>query len=141
MVNSRQLKMNYKKNQYFKNIFIFIYFFFLNSPINLRCFVKFAPHLWSKKMHFNRSPLNFTNWFSTTWSIFPQNLNEFPRFLSILFWHLMILISYTRRLWAVATGLEVLLLYISKYKRTIPSIFLPHIPLTLLIDVLVFLSK
>ena len=110
----------------------------------LRCFVKFAPHLWSKKIHFNRSSSNFTNWFSTTWSVFPRNLNEFPRFLSILFevkvWHLMIFIHGTL-LRAVASVLEVLLLYISKRKRRIPSILQPHIPTTLLYDVLVFYQK
>ena len=49
--------------------------------------------------------------------------------------------SYTRRLWAVATVLDVLLLYIPKRKRTIPSILQPHIPLILLYDVLVFYQK
>ena len=48
---------------------------------------------------------------------------------------------YTRRLWAAATVLEVLLLYISKRKRTIPFILQPHIPLTLLYDALVFIKN
>ena len=41
----------------------------------------------------------------------------------------------------LATVLEILLLYISKRKRTIPAILQPHIPLTLLYDVLVFYQK
>ena len=85
---------------------------------------KLARHLWSKKMHFNRSSSNFTNWFSTYLIRIFSKIEWIPSF-PFDFIRGQSLTShddYTRRLWAVATVLEVLLVYILKHKLTIPSI-------------------
>ena len=116
---------------------------YINAKL-LRCFVKFAPHLWYKMIHSNRSSSNFIYKLLLHYLIRLSSKFEWISSFPFDFIRGQSLTSHdphTRRLWAVATVLDVLLLYISKRKCTIPSILQPHIFLILLYDVRVFFIK
>ena len=118
--------------------------YYLDSNFPLRCSVKFGTlSAVTKKNAFQQI---FIKLFKLILHYFIRILLKFEWIPSFLFDFIrdQSLTShdlYTRRFWAVATFSEVLLLYISKRKRTIPFILQSQIPLTLLDDVLVFYQK
>ena len=134
------IEIFYKYNVVYYNNFITRY----TVALKVLCALsKLARDLWSKKTHFNRPPSNFKNWSPLLdpyslkiWMNFLVSFQFYSRSKFDISWS-----SYTALMGGSNSFRSLITLYMSKRKRTIPSILQPHIPLTLLYDVLVFYQK